>query len=317
MLLETLVAVALASGWEAHGPRAIAIAGAAGDARRVYAADGGAVYRSDDGGENWQVLLTPQFADFFEGITADPGDPDRVFVWSVHAGFAYFTTRIYRTADGGKTWTNVLLILGATSCSIAIDGDAVFAAVGGFLFRSIDGGSKFGSVDVPFAVGAVDFAPDGSILAISSGTVYESRDGGAFWTPAFEFPISCSVAPDLVSDRTGGNMYALCGTVMRSPDGGATWTPLANPGAPVTRLVVDPLRPTLIYVSTNPGDLRRTDRVLVSGDEGDSWRDLDLPPGGGVNDLSLAADGTRVYAATPSGVFTLALRRPTTVAPRP
>ncbi len=59
----------------------------------------GGVYRSDDSGENWtQVGKDPRVWGrgwYFMGITADPKNPDRVYVMNTSA---------YRSTDGGKTF---------------------------------------------------------------------------------------------------------------------------------------------------------------------------------------------------------------------
>jgi photosystem II stability/assembly factor-like uncharacterized protein len=60
----------------------------------------GGVYRSDDGGEIWEHVGTdPRIRGrgwYFMGITADPKNPDEVYVMNTSA---------YRSTDGGHTWT--------------------------------------------------------------------------------------------------------------------------------------------------------------------------------------------------------------------
>jgi photosystem II stability/assembly factor-like uncharacterized protein len=75
--------------------------------KRIYAAieaDGGnsGVYRSDDGGDNWMLVnRDPRLlsrAWYFNSITADPNDPDVLYVPNV---------ALYKLSDGGKTLTIV------------------------------------------------------------------------------------------------------------------------------------------------------------------------------------------------------------------
>jgi photosystem II stability/assembly factor-like uncharacterized protein len=68
--------------------------------KRIYAvvdAHDGGIYRSDDAGENWRRVSTDrrvwQRGWYFGGITADPRNPDVVYVMD---------TAIYRSTDGGE-----------------------------------------------------------------------------------------------------------------------------------------------------------------------------------------------------------------------
>jgi photosystem II stability/assembly factor-like uncharacterized protein len=80
----------------------IGIAVAPTDPQRVYLivdAKEGGVYRSDDGGQNWQRTDAERRVWgrgwYFGGITADPKDPDTLYVAN---------TSLYRSRDGGKTF---------------------------------------------------------------------------------------------------------------------------------------------------------------------------------------------------------------------
>jgi photosystem II stability/assembly factor-like uncharacterized protein len=91
------------SGLPAHVER-IGLAFSPADGNRVYAdvdadVQHGGVYRSDDGGATWhrtngEVRLW-QRGWYFSGITADPKNPDVVYVMD---------TSTYRSTDGGKTF---------------------------------------------------------------------------------------------------------------------------------------------------------------------------------------------------------------------
>jgi photosystem II stability/assembly factor-like uncharacterized protein len=72
---------------------------------RVYAiieADEGGLYRSDDAGESWKRLSDDRLirarAWYYTAITADPKDPERVFV---------INAPLTKSVDGGKTFTVV------------------------------------------------------------------------------------------------------------------------------------------------------------------------------------------------------------------
>jgi photosystem II stability/assembly factor-like uncharacterized protein len=85
------IGVAVAAG--THGQRVYAV---------VDAAQGGGLYRSDDGGANWKLMSTDrrihQRGWYFGTVTADPLDPNRVYIPNVS---------LYRSSDGGKTFTSI------------------------------------------------------------------------------------------------------------------------------------------------------------------------------------------------------------------
>ena len=85
----------------------IGISFAPAGTHRVYAfvdsdAKHGGIYRSDDGGANWTRTSADQRVWqrgwYFAGITADPKDPDTVYVMD---------TAMYRSTDGGKTFAAI------------------------------------------------------------------------------------------------------------------------------------------------------------------------------------------------------------------
>jgi len=92
-------------GFPTHAGR-IGLSVSPANPHRIYAcvdglipSDGG-VFRSDDDGTTWTHVGTDERiwgrGWYFMGITADPKDPDTVYVMNTSA---------YRSTDGGKTWT--------------------------------------------------------------------------------------------------------------------------------------------------------------------------------------------------------------------
>ncbi len=85
--------------------------------------------------------------------------------------------------------------------------------------------------------------------------------------------------------------------VFKSVDGGASWMQLAaglDPAAEISDIVIDPLRPNVVYVgTTNLG-------VFYSSDGGDTFQPLNQGTPEGhlpIVDLDLSADGGVLYAA--------------------
>ncbi|MDZ7647749.1 MAG: hypothetical protein U5K54_11525 [Cytophagales bacterium] len=80
------------------------------------------VYRSNDGGKTWNHLGLER-TDRIKRIVVDPRNPDAACVCAMGREWGPNTDRgVFRTEDGGKTWTKVLYIDEKTGCSdIAIE----------------------------------------------------------------------------------------------------------------------------------------------------------------------------------------------------
>ena len=85
------IGLAVAAG--THGQRVYAV---------VDARQNGGLYRSDDGGTNWTLVGTDrrihQRGWYFGTVTADPHDPNKVYIPNVS---------LYRSTDGGKTFVSI------------------------------------------------------------------------------------------------------------------------------------------------------------------------------------------------------------------
>ncbi|MGH9411245.1 MAG: WD40/YVTN/BNR-like repeat-containing protein [Vicinamibacterales bacterium] len=190
---------------------------------------GDGVYMSNDAGEHWQragLEATGHIA----RIVIDPHDAQRVFVCALGQLFKPQPERgVYRTTDGGKTWTQVLAVDANTGCSdIAIDPNDPNVLVAGMWALQIH----------PWSIDSGG----------ATGGIYMSRDGGNTWKqlagnglPPAGHPVGkVAVA---IAHSTPSRVYALVQDTQpsfyRSDDSGATWT-LVSPLAPhaAARLVL-------------------------------------------------------------------------------
>jgi photosystem II stability/assembly factor-like uncharacterized protein len=178
---------------------------------------GTGLYRSRDGGQSWQQLgLADSGA--IGAITIDPADPRRIFVAAAGSLFNAGGERgVYRSLDGGASWT--LVLAGATDFTGATEvfldpGNAqrlyailwdhrrepdkrTYGGVGSGVFRSTDGGTTWqrlgnglpaASPDVGrigLGIAASDPRRMYAIVSQTSGPFegfYGSTDGGNSWT---------------------------------------------------------------------------------------------------------------------------------------
>ena len=221
---------------------------------------GDGVYRSTDGGESWKNIGLPN-SERIVKIALDPRNAETALVcvtgklWSDSADRG-----VYRTTDGGKSWTQVLKGgNGSTGCGgMSMDAknpDVVFASLWdfrrkGWTFRS--GG-------------------DGPDAASGSG-LYRSADGGKTWKevtggglPAKPYGrIGLAVAPSN-SNIVYAVIEGVKSALYRSDDGGKTWDRRDDSQMMVWRpfyfsnLIVDP---------TNPDRLFKPDLRLIQSLDG-------------------------------------------------
>jgi photosystem II stability/assembly factor-like uncharacterized protein len=203
---------------------------------------GKGVYKSTDAGKTWTNigLATSQY---IGGIVVDPRNTDNLLVAALGpravpaaaAATAPSATDssaergVYRSPDGGRTWTRVL---------------------------PADGSS--GASDV-----YLDYRDSQFVYALLlNGAAHKSTDGGATWQP-----VGTKGLPDgarinalaVASGTRGRRLYALAGTggrggagtrgLYRSDDSGDTWTigtrQLASAGG---KMYADPVNPDVVYI---------------------------------------------------------------------
>jgi photosystem II stability/assembly factor-like uncharacterized protein len=247
--------------------------------RRLYAGTNPAqLFASDDDGATWTRVegLTdhPSRPDWNPGaaglvlhsITADPADPDKIWVGISAAG-------IFATEDGGQTWDRRNRQSNARSGLDHAPGH--------------DHGA-----DVGLCVHNFGRAPATGDLLYQQNHhgVFRSHDGGRSWDDittglpsSFGFPIALHPRDaqtvwtiPLNGDSEGRYPPGASAAVWRSRDSGATWEGL-NDGLPqkncfftVLRqaMATDRAEPAGVYFGTNSGS------IYSSRDEGDHWDEI-------------------------------------------
>ncbi len=219
---------------------------------------GGGIFKSTDGGENWEFKGLRE-TQVIGRIVVNPLDPDIVYVAALgHIWGSNPERGLYRTTDGGDSWELVKFI----------------SDKAGF----VDVALRPGEPDVVFAASWERVRGPWFLNSGGPGSaLWKSTDGGDSWTEVSGngFPtetkgrIGLSISqsnPDVMyamveaeeeEDGSGGN------GLYRSADGGDSWEKVNDANTRpfyYSQVRVDPLDPDRVYFSSTP--------VLYSNDGG-------------------------------------------------
>ena len=268
--VDTLALAALK--WRNIGPfrsgRSVAVGGSVARPLEYYAGTtGGGVMKTTNGGHTWEPVTDKYFGGTVGGLAIYQPNPDIVYVGtgeSTLRGNTSYGDGVYKTTDGGATWTH-LGLRDTRHISVVLvhpwNPDIVYVAALGHAFGP---------------------NPDRG--------VFRSKDGGKTWEKIL-FVSDSAGASDLVMDPTNPSvLYAATWQVVRRPwdivsggpgsgihkstDGGDHWTRISgNAGLPKgllgnIGLAVSPANPRRIWamIEADSGGLYRSE------DAGGTWQ---------------------------------------------
>lgn len=234
-------------------------------ARGVMTSMGDGVYKSMDAGKTW-VHLGLETTRHISDIIIHPSDPNIMYVSAQGAQYGPSKERgIYKTIDGGSTWTQVLYIndlTGASALSMDFNNPRILYAAmwqhRRYPWYMESGGEHSG--------------------------LYKSEDGGLTWNRLKSgLPEKMGKMGISVSRVNSERVYAVIeaegekGGVYRSDNAGEKWIQINKDRVNITRswyymeIYADPQNEDIVYVLNAP--------VMKSIDGGKTFRNIPVPHG--------------------------------------
>jgi photosystem II stability/assembly factor-like uncharacterized protein len=258
--------------WEG-GSGVYALGVSPADPEYVYAGSGATIVLSTDGGDTWAPADGGIPGDAWVSILAmHPLTPTIAYA-GIEPGL------VYRTLDGGGTWSQVADLGEGLWSILAIDPHApqrLYASgwhTGYFFARSLDGGEHWEAMTLePGQLSANDLAfqatVSGTLYVIAPG-IYRSTDAGATWD---KLPVPDSVSEGwslLLHPQTGLPLYIGHNGrgVLYSDDGGLDWQARSDglAGLRPHEIVASPADAHYLYVAADESG------GFASHDGGQSW----------------------------------------------
>lgn len=241
---------------------------------------GNGVYKSTDAGQNWTFLGLSDTRQIGR-ILIDPKDPDDVLVVALGHGYGPNTERgVYRSTDGGKSWTKVLYKDENTGAiDLAYDPDNSKTVYASLWNVHRPAWSAYAPITGP------------------GGGLYKSSDGGATWREITGHGLPTGkigrAGLDVVAGQHGKRVYALIDAerssgLYRSDDAGETWNLISTEPRILGRgwyfgeVRSDPKNPDVVYAS-NVSLYRSTDggktfKAIRGAPGGDDYHSLWIDP---------------------------------------
>jgi photosystem II stability/assembly factor-like uncharacterized protein len=258
--------------WREIGPfrggRSVAVAGSTKRPYEYYfGTTGGGVFKTTDGGISWAPVTDKYFGGTIGAIGISESNPDIVYVGAGEypiRGNVSHGDGVFKTSDGGKTWTSVGLTDSRQISRVRVhptNPDIVYVGAQGHVFgpstergvyKTSDGGKSWRRVlyrndstgitdlvldpnnpDIIYAAFWQAWRTPWQLVSGGAGSgIFKSTDGGEHWVEITRNPgLPQGIIGNIglaVSPSSSNKVWAIVeadsGGVFRSTDGGATWT---------------------------------------------------------------------------------------------
>lgn len=273
---------------------------------------GEGIYKSLDAGVTWKRMGLEKTRNIHR-VIVDPNNPNTVYAAAIGNPYGEHPDRgVYKTTDGGETWTKILYVNDTTGCAELVmdpsNPNKLIASMwqhrrqpwtfksggpGSGLYITVDGGKNWKKL------GKEDGIPDGLLgrtgiafsrsmptrvyakIEATRNGFYKSDDGGFKWTLVNSDPAQVTDRPFYyqeiyVDPKNENRIYDIHSTVTYSEDGGRsfqTLIPYSGIHPDHHAWWIDPNNPNFIIEGNDGG-------IGISRDRGANWVfDEKLPVG--------------------------------------
>ena len=219
---------------------------------RVYAGTDLGVLSSTDGGEHW--AFPNGFFASVSSLAIDPSVPGTVYAGSTARNFNQ--PGVFKSTDGGLTWTSTGLVIDVFSLVISPAAPAtIYAGTTHGVFRKVDTGDWTQlSSGFPHRIQvealAIDSTNASIVYAATDSGLFKTTNGGALWSPTLMtgFPLfRIAIAP---SDPSTLYISSFGGVLVTDDAAGTSWRIAGLSDLFVLALAVHPSQPATVYAGT-------------------------------------------------------------------
>ena len=226
--------------------------------------DSGIVLKTTNGGVTWTSRTVLSDGRFY---SIGGPDANHIFFAGQRTAINKYESRIYRTSDGGITFSNMLTGTLHDLNAVCFPASNTGVAVGdsGTMVRTADGGISWSIISTGDSVclNAVDFpSPGTGYAAGGSGRILKTNDGGISWGVLTTCTNQQIHGVDFIDDFTG---FAVgdSGTIIKTENGGNSWTSQAS-GTLQNLYGVSAAGPSTAYIAAKGA-------ILKTADGGVTW----------------------------------------------
>ncbi|MCI0698443.1 hypothetical protein L0337_41400 [candidate division KSB1 bacterium] len=283
----------------------------------------GGVYKSTNGGSNWQASRVGMADEFVLSVAINPNQPNILY-----AGTFNGRDVLYKSINSGESWTPSNNGLSRTTVFAIVihpqQSETMYVATGNGIYQSTDGGANWRAMNnglTNLDVRALIMPPQSPEVLYASGAsgIFKTTDGGQSWAPMNSNLFNRVIVKLAVDSANPETVYAgaigvsnaqsrgsFMGGVFKTTSGGQNWSSASEGllSADVRAIAIEPRNTFAIYAGTFERGVMSSangGKDWVSAFEGinlglDDPRILDL-------DVDPRAPGTLVAATLAGGIY--------------
>ena len=223
----------------------------------------GDLFRSNDGGQNWETIPA-MHGKSIRAMTIASSDSKTMVAGALDG--------VFRSTDGGKNWQKISSSNSEIHNieSIAVDPknpDVVYAGTWHLAWKTEDGGANWRHINKGMIEDSdvfsiiVDSSNPSVVFASACSGIYKSQSAGDSFSKIQGIPFSARRTRVLKQDPTN-SAIVYAGTtegLWKTADAGKTWTRVSNPDVVVNDVMIDPRNSQRVMLATDRAGVLASD----------------------------------------------------------